>query len=78
MLSHGDRLLMDGLSQDELQHRTDPGLESDRIHLTFPLDQTTCPRLSIDVNCGGKLFNNVDDWFCLMFGRQWRVHWVLF
>ena len=32
---HGDTLVMDGQCQDEFLHRTDPGLEQDRINITF-------------------------------------------
>ena len=44
--SHGDLLVMDGLAQDEFLHQTDPGLESQRINLTFRWILKTCPRLS--------------------------------
>ena len=34
-LGHGDILVMDGQCQDEFLHCTDPGLEQDRINVTF-------------------------------------------
>ena len=34
-LGHGDILVMDGQCQDEFLHCTDPGLEQERINVTF-------------------------------------------
>ena len=34
-LGHGDILVMDGQCQDEFLHCTDPGLEQERIYVTF-------------------------------------------
>ena len=34
-LGHGDILVMDGQCQDEFLHCTDPGLEQERIFVTF-------------------------------------------
>ena len=34
-LDHGDLLVMDGQCQDEFLHCTDPGLEQERINVTF-------------------------------------------
>ena len=43
---HGDILVMDGQCQDEFLHRTDPGLEQERINVTFRWIRqhtTSCP-----------------------------------
>ena len=45
-LGHGDILVMDGQCQDELLHCTDPGLEQERINVTFRWIRqhtTSCP-----------------------------------
>ena len=34
-LDHGDLLVIDGQCQDEFLHFTDPGLEQERINVTF-------------------------------------------
>ena len=34
-LDHGDLLITDGRAQDECVHCTDPGLEQERINVTF-------------------------------------------
>ena len=45
-LGHGDILVMDGQCQDEFLHCTDPGLEQERINVTFRWIRqhtTSCP-----------------------------------
>ena len=45
-LGHGDILVMDGQCQDEFLHCTDPGLEQERINVTFRWIQqhtASCP-----------------------------------
>ena len=53
-LDHGDLLVMDGQCQDEFLHRTDPGLEQERINVTFRWIKqhvATCPFLRTGVAC---------------------------
>ena len=53
-LGHGDIIVMDGQCQDEFLHRTDPGLEQERIDVTFRWIKqhvATCPFLRTGVAC---------------------------
>ena len=53
-LDHGDLLVMDGQGQDEFLHCTDPGLEQERIDVTFRWIKqhvATCPFLRTGVAC---------------------------
>ena len=53
-LDHGDLLVMDGQCQDEFLHCTDPGLEQERINITFRWVKqhvSSCPLLKAGVAC---------------------------
>ena len=53
-LDHGDLLVMDGQCQDEFLHCTDPGLEQERINVTFRWIKqhvATSPFLRTGVEC---------------------------
>ena len=53
-LDHGDLLVMVGQCQDEFLHCTDPGLEQERINVTFRWIKkhvATCPFLRTGVAC---------------------------
>ena len=54
LLDHGDLLVMDGQCQDEFPHCTDPGLEQERINVTFRWIKqhvAACPFLRTGVAC---------------------------
>ena len=53
-LGHGDILVTDGQCQDEFLHRTDPGLEQERINVTFRWVKqhvSSCPLFMAGVAC---------------------------
>ena len=53
-LDHGDSLVMDGQCQDEFLHSTDPGLEQERINVTFwwiKQHASSCPLFRTGVAC---------------------------
>ena len=77
-LCHGDILVMDGQCQDEFLHRTDPGLEQERINDTFQLDQAAYYFLPI-AGSGSMLPANVCAGFvCYCFGELGvSTFWVL-
>ena len=53
-LGHGDVLVMDGQCQDEFLHCTDPGLEQERINVTFRWVRqraASCPLFRTGVAC---------------------------
>ena len=54
LLGHGDILVMGGQCQDEFLHRTDPGLEQERINITFRWVKqhvSSCPLLNAGAAC---------------------------
>ena len=82
-LGHGDVLVMDGQCQDEFLHCTDPGLEQERINVTFRWVRqraASCPLFKAGVACclptcaqgsSGPVMGNVGS------GVFW-VFWLLF
>ena len=75
-LGHGDILVMDGQCQDEFLHCTDPGLEQERINVTFRW-------IKRHTASGGNslLFTDACAGFfiCCCYGRCWGggIFWAL-
>ena len=68
-LGHCDILVMDGQCQDEFLHCTDPGLEQERINVTFRLDQAAHYFMPSS-SWGGMLPANVcAGFFCSCYGN---------
>ena len=62
LLSNGDLLVMNGLAQGELLHQTDPGLKSQRINLTFRLNEQHVDGLHTIHRCD-MMFTILCAWF---------------
>ena len=75
-MGHGDILVMDGQCQDEFLHCTDPGLEQERINVTFRWIKRHSVSCSLRTG-NSLLFANVCAGFiCCCYGGCWG--WCIF